>query len=64
MPKCVGGVMAKCWVNDPKERPDFSQLETELGKMLEEDVQNHFIRLMDRPYYVQMNSLKDTTSDE
>jgi len=65
MPKSVGDIMAKCWVNDPKERPDISQLETELGNMLEEeDVQNHFLRLMDRPYYVQMDSFKDTASDE
>lgn len=56
MPRSVGDVMAKCWVSDPKERPNFAQLETELGNMLEEDVQNHFLRLMDRPYYVQMNS--------
>ena len=64
MPKRVVDVTAKCWENDPKERPDFSQLETEMGNMLEENVLNHFLRLMGRPYYVQIDSLKEPPSDE
>ena len=32
MPTPVSELMMKCWENDPKERPDFSQLKTELGQ--------------------------------
>lgn len=48
MPNPVSELMMKCWETDPKERPNFSQVETELGDMLEDDVQNHFLRLMGR----------------
>jgi len=49
MPNPVSDLMMKCWDNDPKERPDFSQLKTELGNMLEDDVHKHFLKMMDRP---------------
>jgi len=51
MPIPVSDLMMKCWENDPKERPDFSQLKTELGNMLEDDLHNHFLKMMDLPKY-------------
>ena len=42
MPNPLGEIMARCWENDPKNRPGFGQLLRELGKMLmDNDVQNH-----------------------
>jgi len=56
MPIPVSDLMMKCWENDPKERPDFSHLDTKLGNMVEDDVHSHFLRMMDRPYYIETNS--------
>ena len=53
MPNAMGDIMAKCWANDPKKRPTFTQLERELGFMLEDDVQNHYLKMNDS--YMQMS---------
>lgn len=45
MPDPVSAIMAKCWANDPKLRPTFSDLEIELGKMLDEESQSHYITM-------------------
>lgn len=55
MPDHVSGIMAKCWENDPKKRPTFSLLEEELGSMLGDDVQNHYLKMND-PYMQMTNS--------
>ena len=49
IPDPVGDIMVKCWENDPKKRPTFSQLERELGVMMEEDMQNEYLK-MNEPY--------------
>ena len=54
MPNPVSQVMAKCWEIDPKKRPSFSQLVKELGSMLENDMQNQYLK-MNEPY-MQMSS--------
>ena len=54
IPDSVNQVMAKCWENDPKKRPSFSQLEKELGCMLGNDIQSHYLK-MNAPY-MEMNS--------
>ena len=53
MPNCMSDIMARCWENDPKKRHTFSQLVRELGFMLEDDVQNHYLKMNDA--YMQMN---------
>jgi len=43
MPDPVSQVMVKCWENDPKKRPSFSQLGREVGSMLGNDIQNQYL---------------------
>jgi len=45
MPDPVSAIMAKCWANDPKLRPTFSDLQIELNKMLDEELQSHYIEM-------------------
>ena len=45
MPKSLGALMAECWIDDPKKRPTFSQLEKELGNFLGEDAKNHYLTM-------------------
>ena len=60
MPDSLNDIMVKCWENDPKKRPTFSQLEEELGSLLGDDVQNHYLKMNDP--YVQMNNSRLSTS--
>lgn len=47
MPKSIAAVMAKCWKDDPKKRPNFLQLGRELGYLLEKgNVKNDYLKLM------------------
>lgn len=51
-------VMKDCWLNDPKERPDFTTLSERLGEQLEISVRRHYIDLNE--VYVQSNNAKDS----
>jgi len=45
MPDFVSAIMAQCWENEPNIRPTFSDLEEELGKMLGEEFQSHYLTM-------------------
>ena len=39
MPDSVSAIMAQCWEREPKVRPTFSRLESELREMLGQELQ-------------------------
>ena len=45
MSDSVSAQMLQCFENDPKTRPTFSQLERELGKMMEDELQSHYLKM-------------------
>lgn len=49
-PDFIGGLMNRCWAKEPGDRPTFSELERELGNMLEEEVKQYFLKMNDFPY--------------
>lgn len=45
MPDPVSAIMVECWASDPKLRPTFFDLERELGKMIDEELKNHCVKM-------------------
>ncbi len=45
MPDTMSAIMAQCWESEPKKRPTFSHLETELAKMMGDEVHSHYMEM-------------------
>lgn len=54
-------IMSRCWVKDPSERPEFGQLSTKLGDLLEASVRQHYVDLNDP--YTEMNQVLFSNHD-
>ncbi len=44
-PDSIGDLMDRCWEKEPSDRPVFNELERRLGDMLEENVQQHYLKM-------------------
>jgi len=44
-PDSIGDLMDRCWEKEPSDRPTFNELKEKLGDMLEENVQQHYLKM-------------------
>ena len=55
-------IMRNCWHADALQRPDFNDLEDQLGDQLELAIRRHYIELNE--YYVLNNNQKSASSPD
>ena len=50
-PDSIGDLMDRCWEKEPSDRPTFNELKEKLGDMLEENVQQHYLKMNNDPFF-------------
>ncbi|XP_019866136.2 vascular endothelial growth factor receptor 1 isoform X3 [Aethina tumida] len=53
-PRNMYKIMYDCWMSKPTDRPTFSQLEEDIGALLEDSMKQHYVALNDP--YMEMNT--------